>query len=180
MALKRPVDEGDDLRRYSYRERSSRVHPSRQKISVTRPELVEGISGTCPPLADQCLKILRVFVPCALCLLSVSVRCTLPAVRCPSAIRAGIQKTKSEILRFFYNFLTPYFTTTYLFSVSSVTSVANLFFDQTRSFAPLWGDCFFVPVWSMEFLFSYSESCVLSSVFFFLWISDFPIWGFFK
>ena len=48
MALKRPVDEGDDLRRYSYRERSSRVHQSRQKISV--------ISGTCPPLADLCLK----------------------------------------------------------------------------------------------------------------------------
>jgi hypothetical protein len=33
-----------------------------------------------------------------------------------SAKRAGIQNAKMEILRFFYNFLTPYPTTTYLFT----------------------------------------------------------------
>jgi hypothetical protein len=53
------------------------------------------------------------------------------------AKRAGIQKAKTEILKKFSPFLTLYFTTTYIFSVSSETSVANVFFDQTRSFAPL-------------------------------------------
>jgi len=118
MALKRPVDEGDDLRRYSYRERSSRVHPSRQKISV--------ISGTCPPLADQCLKILvNPVIPSKISSTNDQRLSTNDSL---SAICAGTLNQNLKKIKIFSPFLTPYLTTTYLFSAFSAFSAVNLFF----------------------------------------------------
>jgi hypothetical protein len=54
-----------------------------------------------------------------------------------SAKRAGIQKAKSKILKNFSNPLTLYFATTYLFFCTLSAARCTLFFDQTRSFAPL-------------------------------------------
>jgi hypothetical protein len=51
-----------------------------------------------------------------------------------SAKRAAIHNQNPKKIKKFSPFLTLYPTTTYLFSVSSV---ANVFFDQTRIFAPL-------------------------------------------
>ena len=64
-----------------------------------------------------------------------------------SAKRAGTLDQIPKILKKFSDSLTLYFTISYIFSVFSETSVANVFFDQTRSFAPLWRDCFFPWHW---------------------------------
>jgi len=153
MALKRPVDEGDDLRRYSYRERSSRVHPSRQKISV--------ISGTCPPLAVQCLKILvNPVIPSKISSTNDQRLSTNDSL---SAICAGIHDQNPKKIKFFYNFLTLYPTTTYpLFLYAARCPLYAVFRPNAQLRPIVERRCFFCP------LILSSEFCVRSSMFFFM------------
>jgi hypothetical protein len=84
-----------------------------------------------------------------------------------SAKRAGIHNQIPKKIKKFSDSLTPYPTTTYLFSVSSVTSVANVFFVPNAQLRPIVERrCFSAPrSVCTEFLLSYSEFCIL-----FLWI----------
>jgi hypothetical protein len=64
-----------------------------------------------------------------------------PALRSPqgevgSAKRAGIHAQIPKILKKFSDSLTPYSTTTYLFSAPSVPSVANVFFVPNAQVHP--------------------------------------------
>ena len=74
-----------------------------------------------------------------------------------SAKRAGTLDQNPKKMKIFYNFLTPYFTTSYIFSVSSVTSVANVFFVPNAQVRPfIEGRSFSAPsdiVWDLGVLF---------------------------
>ena len=59
------------------------------------------------------------------------------------AIRAGIKNTKSKILKNFSNSITLCLGMIYLLSVSSVFSVANVFFVPNAHLRPLIGTLFF-------------------------------------
>jgi hypothetical protein len=52
-------------------------------------------------------------------------------------IRAGIQNQVPEKIKKFSPSLTPYFTTSYLFSIRYKLYAMRYFFDQTRSFTTL-------------------------------------------
>jgi hypothetical protein len=62
-----------------------------------------------------------------------------------SAKRAGTLNQIPKKINFFYNFLTLYPTTTYLFSVTSETSVANVFFVPNAQFRPIVEGTLFCP-----------------------------------
>jgi hypothetical protein len=68
----------------------------------------------------------------------------LPAFNHP---RSYPFKENPKLTKFFYNPLTPYFTISYLFSVLSVSSAANVFLNPNAHLRPIMGR-YYVPILS--------------------------------
>jgi hypothetical protein len=58
---------------------------------------------------------------------------------------------KSQNRKIFSNPLTPYFTITYLFSVFSVSSVANIFFNPNAHLRPIMGRLYILMLSEIKF-----------------------------
>ena len=84
----------------------------------------------------------------------------------PSANRAGTHNQIPKKIKIFYNFLTPYPTTTYPLFLYAVRCPLYAISRPNAHLRPIVeGTVFFVPARSTEFLFSYSEFSVQCSEF---------------